>query len=121
MKEHSSKSHLGEKHKAENKKKEKKNKQTNKQRFHRSAPWQTEKNETKTPHRDSAPINTCRGGFVIYSSVHFPLFISSLVKRSANQNLPVVHTHPYSYHRDWLSSGLSDWSELFTRLGSMPS
>ena len=31
------------------------------------------------------------------------------------------HTHPYSYHRDWLSSAFSDWSELFTRLLSTAS
>lgn len=59
---------------------------------------------------DSALINTCREGFVRDPSFHW----SSLVKRSAGQNLPVIHTHPYSYHRDWLSSGLSDWSGLFT-------
>lgn len=66
-------------------------------------------------HKHNALINTCRGGaFVIYPPCQSPLFKSSLVERSASQNLPVIHTHPYSYHRDWLSSGLSDWSEFFT-------
>lgn len=76
------------------------NKENRKKKKKRIPPIGTEANgkeKRNTPQngkRASVLINTCRGSSV-----------------SARKWLPHIHTQPYSYHRDSLSSGLGDGSE----------
>lgn len=97
-------------------KRKKRHKRKNKTAIHQSTPWQTEKNETNTPQKDrQCPKKYMQKRRIYHLST---LSVSPLSVKSGRKinkpERPVIYTHPYSYHRDWLSSGLSDWSELFT-------
>lgn len=77
----------------------------------------TERNKRNTPHKEGQ----CSNKYMQRRARQSARSKSSSPAWAASQNHGVVHTQPYSYHRDSLSSGLSDCSELVTWSGSMPS